>query len=83
MRDESGLEAVSITTQGQTITFNESFRKVYDVMCNVVSSDSNITVQARNFTGISPSGFDVYVYDADGNFTSVDITWTARGATDL
>lgn len=88
-KDDSSIEAISVTSQGQTISFTETFRRVYDVNINV-NETSQYTTQAAGYTADNPTDFDIYIWDKDGNTfgdagfpASIDVTWTARGATDL
>lgn len=89
-RDESSELPLSVVSAGQTVTFNETFRRVYDINVNPLVSTVPYICIAYDFDVDNPTSFKIKIFDKDGNTfgdvgfpSSIDVTWTARGVTDL
>jgi hypothetical protein len=74
---------VVVTTQGQTINFNNSYKKILAVEGVARSTSGDIIFNAElDPDALSPLSFDVYLKDrSTGNFPvgGATVFWTARG----
>lgn len=76
-KEEMGT--VSVGAGGsETITFTESFIDLDSLQLTVIGSSDKRAV-ADGWTGSSPTGFTVYLFDSSGNPTSGSVSWWAKG----